>query len=83
MRATQWVQPWEYGHPEAKRTGLWLSGLPELSPTDVLDPPSCGHWANQTPSGQNKVGEQRRRSEKRSRTYTGIAAAMATQWGVI
>src|SRR5574343_45449 len=52
----QIIQPWQFGHPEAKKTCLWLKGLPRLVPTNVLQLPACGHWDNQTPSGQNKLG---------------------------
>ena len=75
-------QPWQFGHPESKKTCLWLKNLPALIPTDVLPKPAAGRWANQTVSGQNKLGASvKDRWAKRSRTYTGIAAAMASQWG--
>jgi hypothetical protein len=106
----QCIQPYEYGHPESKKTCLWLKGLPKLTPTQICDPGwmlnpdgtemrigahdsrvSLQHynpekwarqrWANQTPSGQNKLGPSLDRAKIRSRTYEGIAAAMATQWG--
>jgi hypothetical protein len=70
-----------FGHPESKKTGLWLHGLPKLVPTNILDVPACGYWDNQTPSGQNKLGPSPDRAEIRARTYTGIAQAMAEQWG--
>lgn len=79
----QYVQPWEYGHPESKKTGLWLKNLPKLVPTNVLPLPACGHWDNQTPSGQNKLGPSADRKKLRSNTYEGIARAMAAQWGVL
>lgn len=78
---TQTIQPWEYGHPDSKRTGLWLRGLPLLQPTNVLPRPERGHWENQTSSGQNKLGPSADRWAKRSATYPGIADAMAEQWG--
>jgi len=81
MKATQWVQPWEFGHPESKRTGLWLHGLDLLTPTDILELPATGVWQNQTPSGQNKLGPSPDRWKIRSKTYQGIASAMAAQWG--
>lgn len=80
-RPDQIIQPWQFGHPEAKKTCLWLKGLPKLVPTNVLPLPACGYWSNQTPSGQNKLGPSPTRAHERSRTYTGIAAAMADQWG--
>jgi hypothetical protein len=77
----QIIQPWQFGHPESKSTCLWLSGLPLLQPTDVLPLPESGRWANQTPSGQNKLGPSADRWKLRSVTYQGIADAMAAQWG--
>jgi hypothetical protein len=52
----QIIQPWQFGHPESKKTCLWLNGLPALKPTEVLPLPDNGRWENQTPSGQNKLG---------------------------
>jgi len=80
IKASQYVQPYEYGHPESKKTGLWLHNLPRLEPTDILPKPDCGHWGNQTPSGQNKLGPSENRWKIRSKTYQGIADAMAQQW---
>ena len=77
----QIIQPWQFGHPESKRTCLWLKGLPSLNPTNILEKPECGYWENQTPSGQNRLGPSEDRWKKRSVTYSGIAAAMAVQWG--
>lgn len=79
----QIIQPWEYGHPEQKKTCLWLRGLSLLVPTNVLPLPECGYWENQTPSGQNKLGPSEDRWKLRSVTYQGIADAMAEQWGGI
>ena len=79
----QIIQPYQFGHPESKSTCLWLKGLPKLVATNVLKKPACGHWDNQTASGQNKVGETKNRWKTRSRTYDGIAAAFAAQWGVV
>ena len=79
----QIVQPWMFGHPESKKTCLWLKGLPLLKPTDVLMAPESGVWNNQTPSGQNKLGPSADRWKLRSKTYEGIAEAMAEQWGSI
>lgn len=75
----QIIQPWQFGHPESKKTCLWLKGLNPLQPTDVLQ--DRGRWQNQTPSGQNKLGPSPDRWKIRSKTYPGIAHAMATQWG--
>ena len=75
----QTIQPYEFGHPESKRTQLWLKGLPKMTPTRVLSRPDDG-WENQTPSGQNKLGPSKDRWKQRATTYKGIAKAMATQW---
>ena len=75
----QYIQPYEYGHPESKRTCLWLEGLPPLEPTNVLPLPETGRWDNQTASGQNRLGPSPDRWKLRSLTYPGIAEAMATQ----
>jgi len=77
----QVVQPWQFGHPESKATCLWLKSLRPLVPTKVLPLPECGHWENQTRSGQNKLGPGKDRAKLRSLTYSGIAEAMAAQWG--
>lgn len=76
----QIIQPWMFGHPEAKATCLWLKNLPPLLPTHILQKPDKGYWDNQTPSGQNKLGPSATRWKERSRTYVGIAEAMADQW---
>lgn len=69
---TQIIHPWEFGHGETKATCLWLKGLPLLQPTDiVLERKAKVH---NEPPGKN-------RWKNRSRTYTGIAKAMAEQWG--
>ena len=68
----QWVQPWMFGHGEQKTTGLWLRGLPLLTPTDVVDGREQRVW---------KMGPSPERWRERSRTYQGIADAMAEQWG--
>jgi site-specific DNA-cytosine methylase len=80
-KPNQIIQPWQFGHSESKSTCLWLKNLPELIPTDVLPLPASGRWSNQTPSGQNKLGPSPNRWKERSKTYQGIAEAMAQQWG--
>ena len=77
----QIIQPWQFGHPESKKTCLWLKNLPLLAPTKLLELPESGVWQNQTPSGQNKLGPSADRWKIRSQTYPGIAEAMAKQWG--
>lgn len=77
----QVIQPWQFGHPESKTTCLWLKNLPPLRPTKVLPKPANGRWANQTASGQNRLPPSEDRWKLRSLTYSGIAQAMADQWG--
>jgi site-specific DNA-cytosine methylase len=71
-KADQYIQPWQFGHGETKKTGLWLKNLPLLVPTNIVNgrdnkihrmPPSKDRW------------------KLRSLTYLGIAEAMAEQWG--
>lgn len=68
----QIIQPWMFGHGETKRSCLWLRGLPPLTPTDIV--PGRLARVHRLPPGPNRWAE-------RSRTYTGIAEAMASQWG--
>lgn len=77
----QIIQPWQFGHDASKATCLWLRGLPPLVPTNVLPGGRQARRANQTASGQNKLGPSPDRWKMRSITYSGIAAAMARQWG--
>lgn len=79
----QIVQPYMFGHPESKKTCLWLKNLPILQATNLLAVPENGRWENQTPSGQNRIAPSKDRWKIRSRTYLGIAKAMAEQWGNI
>ena len=82
----QYIHPHEFGHPESKKTGLWLKGLPKLTPTNICEPPGrrpngAPQWLNQTASGQNNLPPSADRWKERAKTYAGIAAAMADQWG--
>lgn len=89
--ASQWVQPYEFGDDASKNTGLWLRGLPKLVkkasqrvPGRIVMTPSgkpVERWANQTDSGQNRLGPSEKRATDRARTYPGIARAIAEQWG--
>ena len=82
----QIVQPHEYGHDASKATCLWLKGLPLLKPTSHVEPRVIDgrkRWGNQTDSGQNKLAPSAERWKIRSVTFTGIAAAMAAQWGEV
>lgn len=77
----QIIQPWWFGEDASKKTCLWLKGLPLLRATDRLPGDDKTRRANQTPSGQNRLGPSPDRWKERSRTYLGIAKAMASQWG--
>jgi len=82
--ASQYIQPYEYGHDASKTTGLWLENLPELVPTAYVQPRIVNgrpRWGNQTDSGQNKLAPGENRWKERARTYSGWADAMADQWG--
>lgn len=68
----QIIQPWQFGHGETKSTCLWLKNLPKLAPTNVVE--GRADRIHKMPPGPNRWKE-------RSRTYPGIAAAMAQQWG--
>ena len=73
-RPDQIVQPWMFGHGETKATCLWLKGLPLLTPTDIVDGREQ-RYGEMPPSAD--------RAKLRSRTYRGVALAMAEQWGGI
>lgn len=86
----QIIQPYEFGEDASKKTCLWLKGLPPL----IVDPAKrfrgrfvnhkgkmVERWSNQTDSGQNRLGPSADRWKLRSKTYTGVAKAMAEQWG--
>ena len=77
IMSTQWrkpdqiIQPWQFGHGETKATCLWLKNLPELKPTDIVE------------GRDNRIHfmpPSKDRSKLRSKTYEGIAKAMAEQW---
>jgi hypothetical protein len=69
----QIIQPWQYGHGETKATCLWLKNLPKLQPTNIVE----GREAR-----IHKIPPSADRWKERSRTFAGIADAMASQWGV-
>lgn len=80
----QIIQPYDFGEDASKRTCLWLHNLPKLQGTKHIPGRRVNGrelWANQTPSGQNKLGPSPDRAKIRSITYKGIAEAMADQWG--
>lgn len=67
----QIIQPWQYGHGETKATCLWLKGLTKLTPTNIVSGRAAR--VHRMPPGPDRWKE-------RSRTFTGIAQAMAEQW---
>jgi hypothetical protein len=69
---TQIIHPWQFGHPETKATCLWLYGLPNLKPTNIVEGREGRIW---------KLPPTADRARLRSATYLGIAKAMAEQWG--
>ena len=70
-KPNQIIQPWQFGHGETKATCLWLKNLPMLKPTNIVDGREPRIW--RMPPGPE-------RAKERSKTYKGIAQAMATQW---
>jgi len=82
-RPDQMIQPWWFGDDASKRTCLWLKNLPGLVPTNMLPGDNKTRRANQTPTGQNKLGPSKDRWLERSRTYPGVAEAMALQWSAV
>lgn len=79
-RPDQIVQPWMFGHPETKATCLWLKNLPKLTPTnDVKDEMEALPKAQRNRVHYMSPGPDR--WKERSRTFAGLAAAMASQWG--
>ena len=85
---TQYIQPYEYGDDASKKTGLWLHRLPPLTPTGYAEPRMVKQasgkllprWSNQDDSGQNNVQRGKDQWKVRSKTWPGVADAMARQW---
>lgn len=86
IMSTEWrkpdqiIQPFEYGHTETKKTCLWLKGLPKLIPTDMV----YDEMMKLPKKERNRIhymSPGKNRSKLRSKTFTGIAKAMAMQWG--
>lgn len=82
---SQVVQPYEYGHPYSKKTCLWLKGLPQLIPTHIMEDhvPFVSSGTYSKTHEQKYKGASRKggAAKSRSKTFQGIAAAMAEQWG--
>ncbi len=83
-KPNQYIEPYMFGDPEKKKTGLWLKGLPLLKPTNIVEPViiHCKSGANE-PRWHIETMRlpKEERSRVRSQTFPGIAAAMAEQWG--
>ena len=70
----QIIHPWQFGHGETKATCLWLRNLPLLKPTNIVSGRNQSIW---------KMPPSKDRAKIRSKTFPGIAKAMAEQWGII
>ena len=86
--ADQIIQPWQFGHPTVKKTCLWLKGLPKLQPTNIVEIDTSDVYEYIAKNGRIKHDSRNRsrckvseRSNFRSKTFPGIAKAMADQWG--
>lgn len=85
----QYINPWMFASGKddsenyhAKKTGLWLRGLPELRGNGIIQNFDCGEVYGKYSNGKNKTWEDSRQGSKvRSKTFPGIAKAMAEQWG--
>jgi hypothetical protein len=82
VKQSQVVQPWMFGHMEQKATCLWLKGLPLLQPTDNVREAMLKLPKNQR-ERLHYLPPSPDRWKERSRTYTGVAEAMADQWGAL
>jgi hypothetical protein len=86
----QIIQPYYYGHPQSKSTCLWLKGLPKLVPTNIVDSGGWSEWVDKRTGKKKRESKwikdvrglpPQERMKIRSKTFQGIADAMAEQWG--
>lgn len=82
----QTIQPWQFGDAESKRTCLWLKGVPKLEFTDIVKPKIYAYYKTGKKKGKPIYGNNylkfsEDRAKIRSKTFPGIAKAMAEQWG--
>lgn len=88
-KPSQVIQPYQFGHDASKSTCLWLRGVDLLKPTKTIRPKQVSdkhyrvnsRWGNQSPCGADSRGPSTTRGFDRAITYSGIASAMADQWG--
>ena len=82
LKCSQYIQPYQFGHPEQKKTGLWLHGLPRLVETD-----NVYNEMMKLPKNERErlhyLPPSKDRWKIRSTTFLGIAKAMANQWGIL
>lgn len=82
---SQIIQPYQYGHPVSKKTCLWLKGLPLLNPTNIVEKDQPRRFKQKNGKYRNSCWEMdcrgANRAITRSKTFQGIAQAMAEQWG--
>ena len=86
----QIIQPWQFGHPVSKKTCLWLKGLEPLKPTDIIKPGKTDKYGFTDGSSLQMARDEKGKilswndpltAKQRSKTFHGIAQAMAEQWG--
>jgi hypothetical protein len=85
-KSDQVIQPWQFGDKAVKKTCLWLKGLPILFPTSIVEPEYKIYNSSTKKSGKSKypmlwAGNGKGMWKERSKTFQGIADAMAKQWG--
>lgn len=84
-KADQYIQPLQFGHPTSKKTGLWLKNLPKLTPTNIVEQEfhisGTGRKWDKWFWESSLIHPLSERSKFRSKTFEGIAEAMAEQWG--
>ena len=85
-KPNQIINPFQFGDPFEKKTCLWIKGLPNLNPTNIVEPPKRTEFASgkSMPSWYAEAWKlpKEQRSALRSKTFPGIAKAMAEQWGI-
>lgn len=85
-KSDQVIQPWQFGDPHTKKTCLWLKNLPKLIPTKIVEPQYVEYNSSTKKSGKSRYpllwsGKGKNMSVERSKTFPGIARAIAEQWG--